>query len=96
MMSEERLAEINSEQKDVTKKQEALYERQRSVDRLNEGIGTYFQRTQRLLQKTRETFRKNDGSRDFDEIYSFFSRDAGKAMGALGKRNEKSNGPSNY
>gem|GEM_PF-5159669 len=72
-MSEERLAEINSEQKDVTKKQEALYERQRSVDRLSDGIGTYFQRTQRLLQKTRETFQKNDGSRDFDEIYSFFS-----------------------
>ena len=84
-MSEQRLDEIKREQKSLTKKQEELYERQRSVDRLNDGIGTYFRQTQQLLQKTRETFRKNDGGRDFDEIYSLFSRDAGKTMEALGE-----------
>ncbi|MGM0338842.1 DUF3958 family protein [Enterococcus sp. AZ007] len=84
-MSEQRLDEIKREQKSLTKKQEELYERQRSVDRLNDGIGTYFRQTQQLLQKTRETFRKNDGGRDFDELYSFFSRDAGKTMEALGE-----------
>ncbi|MBO0454632.1 DUF3958 family protein [Candidatus Enterococcus murrayae] len=84
-MNEQRLDEIKREQKSLTKKQEELYERQRSVDRLNDGIGTYFRQTQQLLQKTRETFRKNDGGRDFDELYSFFSRDAGKTMEALGE-----------
>ncbi|MGG5369411.1 DUF3958 family protein [Enterococcus sp. AZ196] len=84
-MSEQRLDEIKREQKSLTKKQEELYERQRSVDRLNDGIGSYFRQTQQLLQKTRETFRKNDGGRDFDELYSFFSRDAGKTMEALGE-----------
>ncbi|MGG5370200.1 DUF3958 family protein [Enterococcus sp. AZ196] len=84
-MSEQRLEDIKREQKSLTKKQEELYERQRSVDRLNDGIGTYFRQTQQLLQKTRETFRKNDGGRDFDELYSFFSRDAGKTMEALGE-----------
>lgn len=84
MMSEQRLDDIRREQRGVTKKQDELYDRQRSVDRLNDGIGTYFRQTQQRLQKSRETFRKNDGGRDFDELYSFFSRDAGKAMAALG------------
>lgn len=84
-MSEQRIDEIRSEQKGLARKQEDLYERQRSVDRLNDGIGTYFRQTQQLLQKTREAFRKNDGGREFDEIYSFFSRDAGKTMEALGE-----------
>ncbi|MBO0410576.1 DUF3958 family protein [Enterococcus hulanensis] len=84
-MSEQRLEDIRREQRSITKKRDALYERQRSVDRLNDGIGTYFRKTQQLLQKTRETFRKNDGGREFDDIYSFFSRDAGKAMEALGE-----------
>lgn len=85
MMTEKRINEIDKQQKDVTRNQEVLYERQRSADRLTDGIGTYFRQTQQLLQKTREVFRKNDGGRDFDELYSFFFRDAGKTMEALGE-----------
>ena len=85
MMSEQRLENIRKEQKGIEKKQEELYIRQRSVDRLNDGIGMYFRQTQQLLQKTREIFRKNDGGRDFDELYSFFSRDAGKTMEMFGE-----------
>lgn len=83
MMREQQIDDLKREQKRIAKNRDLLYERQRSVDRLNDGIGTYFRQTQQLLQKTRETFRKNDGGHQFDEIYSLFSRDAGKAMEAL-------------
>ena len=56
MMSEKRLDAIKSEKKNVTKKQEDLYQRQRTCERLNDGIGSYFRKNQRLMQKTRELF----------------------------------------
>ncbi|MDT2570414.1 DUF3958 family protein [Enterococcus raffinosus] len=84
MMSEKRLDAIKSEKKSLTKKQEDLYQRQRTCERLTDGIGSYFRKNQRLMQKTRELFRKNDDSRVFDEVYALFTQDSGQTMMALG------------
>lgn len=89
MMSEQRIDEIKREQKNLSKKQEELYYRQRETERLTEGIGTYFHQTQQLLQTIREVFRKNDDVHDFDEVYSFFSRDTSKVMETLGDEKRK-------
>lgn len=83
-MRDQRAADIRIEQKRLTKKQEDLYQRQRACERLTDGIGSYFRRNQRLMQKTRELFRKNDDSRVFDEVYALFTQDSGQTMMALG------------